>query len=82
MRKALDDVLPGAARREATDPYWAEVKAGAEIQKILKAYYKYLEYPGDSSKARFVDILNYLPVETINDEITEKLDMILGSVPK
>jgi hypothetical protein len=31
MRKALDDVLPGAAKRHDNDPYWAEVKASAEI---------------------------------------------------
>jgi hypothetical protein len=82
MRKALDDVLPGAAKRHDNDPYWAEVKASAEIQKILKAYYKYLEYPGDSSKARFVDILSYLRIENINAEVIEKLDFIHGSIKK
>lgn len=82
MQKALDDVLPGAARRDPNDSYWSEIKASSEIQKILKAYFRYLGYPGDSSKARYVDIMDYLSKDNIEAEVNEKLDFILNTIPK
>ena len=81
MESALDDVLPGAAKRDAHDTYWLEIKASAEIEKILKAFYKYMKHPGNSSKAKFVDLINYLPVENIDKEILEKLDFINNNIP-
>jgi len=80
MSKALDDVLPGAARRDANDSYWSEVKASTEIEKILKAFYKYMEHPGDSSKGKYIDLIDYLPIEKIDNEVSEKLDFVLEHI--
>jgi AAA15 family ATPase/GTPase len=82
MKKALDDVLPGAARRDDNDNYWSEIKASTEIEKILRAFYKYMEHPGDSSKGKYVNLIDYLPVDKIHDEVKEKLDFILQNIPK
>lgn len=81
MMKALDDVLPGAAKRDKDDSYWSEVKASTEIEKVLKAYYKYMGHPGNSSKAKFVDLLDYLDKDNIDNEVKQKLDFIFDSIP-
>lgn len=81
MVKALDDVLPGAAKRDDRDAYWSEAKASAEIKKILRAYFNYLEYPGDSSKRSYVDIIDYLNPADIDIEVKEKLDFIFQQLP-
>jgi len=81
MRQALEDVLPGAARRDENDGYWSEVKASAEIEKVIKAFHKYMGFPGDSSKARFVELIDYHSVDDIDKEITEKLDFIYHLIP-
>ena len=80
MSKALDDILPGVAKRDKNDAYWSETKASSEIEKILKAYYKYIGYPGDSSKGRYVEMINYLPTEAIDAEIASKLDFIFKNI--
>jgi ABC-type lipoprotein export system ATPase subunit len=82
MKKALDDILPGAAKRNENDPYWSEVKASSEIEKVLKTYFKYMGHPGDSSKAKYVDLINYLPDEKIDHEIKQKLDFIFENIPQ
>ena len=33
MENALDDVLPGVAKRDENDSYWSDVKASIEIEK-------------------------------------------------
>lgn len=81
MLKALDDILPGAAKRDKTDIYWSEIKASAEIEKILKAYYKYMGHPGNSSKAKFIDLLEYQDPLSFDKEIAEKLDYLLANIP-
>jgi hypothetical protein len=81
MEKALEDVLPGAARRDAQDSYWSEAKASAEIEKIVKAYHKYMGYLGNSSKANFVDLIDYLDVSDFDQEIVDKLDFINAKIP-
>jgi ABC-type lipoprotein export system ATPase subunit len=81
MEKALDDVLPGAAKRDDNDSYWAESKASAEMEKILKAYYKYLGHPRDTSKSRFLELIDFMPVEDMNEEINRKLYFIYQSIP-
>jgi len=81
MRKALDDVLPGSAKRNEKDAYWSEIKASAEIEKLLKAFYKYLGYPGDSSKGRFIEMIEYMNIEDIENEVKEKLDFIHELIP-
>lgn len=80
MVKALDDVLPGAAKRDKNDSYWIEVKASSAIENILRAFYKYMGYPGNSSKGKYVEIINYVPTDSIDPEIVSKLDFILNNI--
>lgn len=82
MNKALDDILPGAAKRDENDDYWNERKASSEIEKVLKAFYKYMEYPGNSSKANFIELIDFMPNEKIDPEVIEKLDFIQKNIPK
>ena len=80
MENALDDVLPGVAKRDENDSYWSDVKASIEIEKILKAFYKYMGYRGNSSKRNYVDLIDYLPMEKIDPEVSEKLYFILENI--
>lgn len=81
MHKALDDVLTGAAKRNKDDIYWSEIKASVEIEKILRAFYKYLKHPGDSSKAKFIEMIVYQDLDDLDNEIKEKLDFIYRLIP-
>jgi hypothetical protein len=76
MTKALDDILPGAARRDENNEYWSKAKASEEIEKIMKAFYTYLGQKGDTSKGKYFELITYLPKEIIDGEVTEKLDFI------
>ena len=80
MEKALSDVLPGAAKRDETELYWIETKASMEIEKILRAFYKYMGYPGNSSKGRYIELIDYLPIDNIDPEVVYKLDFILDNI--
>lgn len=82
MRKALDDVLPGAAKRDEKDEYWSKTKASEEIEKVLRAYYKYMKHPGDSSKKNYIELIEYIETEEIDSEVKEKLDFIEQAIPK
>lgn len=82
MIKALDDVLPGSANRRANDEYWSEIKASVEIEKILKTFYFYMGYKGDTSKGKYFELIKYLKVEEIDPEVKEKLDFIFDVVKK
>lgn len=80
MSKALDDVLTGAAKRDENDSYWSEIKASIEIEKIVKAFYKYMGHPEDSSKGKYIDLIDYLPIEKIENEVSQKLDFVLERI--
>jgi AAA15 family ATPase/GTPase len=81
MLQALDDVLPGAAKRDKKDYYWKEVKASHEIEKILRAFYKYLNQPGDTSKGKFFELVNFIETDEIEKEVSKKLDFIYDRIP-
>jgi len=76
MTKALDDILPGAAKRDENNEYWSKAKASEEIEKIMKAFYIYLGQKGDTSKGKYFELITYMPKEIIDGEVTEKLDFI------
>lgn len=80
MKRALDDVLPGAAKRDENNEYWSKAKASDEIEKILRAFYSYMGHTGDSSKGKYFDLINYLPKEQIDDEVVEKLNFIFTNI--
>lgn len=81
MRKALDDVLPGAAKRDEHNEYWSTSKASDQIEKILRAFYTYMGHKGDTSKGKYFELIDYFPYEKIDSEIKEKLDFIFKYVP-
>jgi AAA15 family ATPase/GTPase len=81
MLHALDDILPGAAKRDKKDNYWSDVKASKEIEKILRTFYKYLHQPGDTSKGKFFELVNFIEVDEIDNEVIEKLDFIFNRIP-
>ena len=80
MNKALDDVLPGAAKRDEHNEYWTTSKASKEIEKILKAYYTHLGQKGDSSKKNYIDFIGYLPKDEVALEVVQNLNFIFDLV--
>jgi hypothetical protein len=82
MTKALDDILPGAAKRDEHNEYWSTSKASNEIEKILKAYYTHLGQKGDSSKKNYINFIDYLPNDKVDPEVVQMLDFIFNLVKK
>lgn len=78
MENALEDVLTGAAKKDPKDEYWDTCKASEEIEKVLKKYFKYMNLYGDTSKSRFLELIDYLP--EVDNEVIEKLDFIYSLI--
>ena len=76
MEEALDDALPGAARRDTEDSFWNDEKASEYMEKIFKYYFQKQSIPVTLSKNKYYELIDFLKLEEIDKEMIEKLDLI------
>jgi len=76
MEEALDDALPGAARRDTEDSFWNDEKASEYMEKIFKYYFQKQSIPVTLSKNKYYELIDFIKLEEIDKEMIEKLDLI------
>lgn len=78
MQEAIRQIVRPIALQDRGNNYWTDIKASDELEQILRQYQQLLGQPGDSSKARFYEMIDWMKPAQIAIEITEKLDAILA----
>ena len=79
MREAIAEIGNALMALRGYSPWSSEVKASDEfLTPLFRSYFQRLELPNLMNKKDFYELANYVPLEEIDGEITEKLDAIAG----
>lgn len=76
MNEAIEDVIPGYARRDLKNSFWKDEKASDWLEKIFEFYFKKLELPIHLRKNKFYHLINFIDSSDLDKEVAEKLDII------
>lgn len=76
MQKAIEDIIPGIARRDPENEWWRTEKASKHLADVFKYFYKNMDVPNPVNKNRFYELIKYCDPGNVNKEVTEKLDTI------
>jgi ABC-type polar amino acid transport system ATPase subunit len=77
MEEAIEDVIPGYARRNLADPFWSDDKASEWMERVFRQYFENLRLPVTLSKNKYFQLIDVLDFAEVNHEINDKLDAIL-----
>jgi hypothetical protein len=80
MQNYIEESIPEGAPRRFDDPRWKDIKVSDEFLCILFSKFFEVVAPGfyaRSHKAIFAEIVEFMPVESIDEEVTHVLDRIL-----
>ena len=77
MSKAIGQVETALETLGGPSPWGDEIKASDEVLKpIFKNYFSLSGMPGAMTKRSFHELVNHMPEDEIDPEVTEKLDAI------
>lgn len=76
MQEAIEDVIPGYARRNEADTFWNDDRASEWMERVFKQYFTKLDLPVSLSKNKYFQLIEHMVPEDIDPEIREKLDAI------
>ena len=78
MRQAIDQVELALRTLGKGSPWDSDIKANDEfLDPVFKAYFEKLRLPNLMAKKNFYELVEYVPYDEIDPEITEKLDAIV-----
>lgn len=79
MQTCLEDLVPRVALRNLDDPWWRDVKASDDfLDRLFEMYFERLELPNLMRKADYHILARFVPLELIEDEISQKLNAIVN----
>jgi ABC-type taurine transport system ATPase subunit len=86
MELCIKDLVPPVALRDRQDRWWQDVKASDDfLDRLFEMYFERLGLPNLMRKADYHVLARLVPKELIDDEVKEKLDVIVevaeSSVP-
>ena len=77
MDNASSDSAPPAALRNRSDDWWINVKASDEfLDRVFAAFFQNLQLPNTMPKSNYHVLASCVPVDFIDREVTQVLDMI------
>ena len=77
MHQAIDQVELALKTLGKGSPWDSDIKASDEfLAPVFKAYFEKLRLPNLMAKKNFYELVEYVPYDEIDPEITEKLDAI------
>jgi hypothetical protein len=76
MQECLDDLVPRAALRDSSDPWWIDTKASDFLDRLFKTFYKKLGIPNLMNKSDYHVLARHVPREQIDPEVSQVLDVI------
>jgi AAA15 family ATPase/GTPase len=78
MQNVIKNNIAPAALENREHSYWKNCKASEEISNLLKIFFKEVGLPsGLSAKNNFYELIEFIPENLIDNEIREKLDLIV-----
>ena len=78
MRQAIDQVEMALRTLGKGSPWDSDIKASDDfLAPVFKAYFEKLRLPNLMAKKSFYELVEYVPYDDIDPEITEKLDAIV-----
>jgi ABC-type taurine transport system ATPase subunit len=86
MELCIKDLVPPVALRDRQDRWWQDVKASDDfLDRLFEMYFERLGLPNLMRKTDYHVLARLVPKELIDDEVKEKLDVIVevaeSSVP-
>jgi AAA15 family ATPase/GTPase len=80
MEAAIAERVPGAALKDSNDPFWLKTKASDEFLDLLfPVYFEKLGLPNLMFKTNYHELADYVPLDELTQEISEKLDAIANT---
>jgi ABC-type branched-subunit amino acid transport system ATPase component len=79
MRELIADLVPPVALRDRRDSWWTEEKASAFLDRLLDRFFAALGLPNLMRKTDYHLLTSFVPLDLIDREISEKLDLIVGT---
>lgn len=77
MEQIVADLVPPAAMRDSSDPWWHRMKAtGDFLDRVFAAYFQKLGLPNIMRKTDYHVLATLVPANMIDPEVTAKLDAI------
>lgn len=76
MEKAIEDIIPGIARKEPDNLWWREQIASYWLAEVFKYFYKNMNLPNPVNKNKFHELILYTEDHKINLEVKDKIDSI------
>lgn len=78
MRQCVVDAVPPRALRDTDDRWWRETKATDDfLDPLFERFFAELDLPDLMRKTDYHRLVEFMPVERIDDEVTLVLDRIL-----
>ena len=78
MHDAVEEITSALATFNEGSPWSANIKASDKVLgPIFRSFYKRLGLPNMMAKKSFYELVNFVPEDEIDSEITEKLDAIV-----
>ncbi len=83
MADAIDQVAAALADLDKPSPWSDDIRSSKDfLAPLFKKYYRSLELPNQMQKTNFHKLARFIEKQSIPDEITEKLDMIVEVAEK
>ncbi len=77
MGEAIDTIESSLENLNMGSPWSVDIKASDDVlDPIFRAFYKRLNLPNPMAKKSFYELVEYIPLNEIDPEITEKLNAI------
>jgi ABC-type taurine transport system ATPase subunit len=78
MQECIEDLVPRAALRDLSDPWWSNTKASDEfLDRLFAQFFKQLSLPNLLQKTDYHVLARYVPRADVDPEIRGILDAIL-----
>ena len=79
MESCIKDLVPPVALRDRQDRWWQDVKASDDfLDRLFEMYFEKLGLPNLMRKADYHILARLVPEDLIDDEIQEKLNVIVN----
>jgi hypothetical protein len=76
MEECLEDLIPRAALRDSSDPWWMDTKASDFLDRLYRTFFKKIGIPNLMNKSDFHVLARHVPKELIDPEVSQVLDAI------
>jgi len=84
MEDCIKDLVPPLALRDETrtSSWWLNTKASEFLDALFDEYFKRIKLPNIMKKSNYHELARIIPVDMIDKEVVEKLNLIMSQAKK